>query len=368
MRGLFFGRFVMTPSLLRVALVALALGAGSCNTPTEPTPQPTGPPVLACPIQQTVPSTGAGVTVTYPAPTVSGGKAPLTTPVCTPASGSTFPIGTTTVQCSVQDAEQRSASCSFGVSVTPPPRLQKTKFLAFGDSLTEGSLSLCFQQRPGMLRPTFREDAALVRSAVFNSFSYPSQLQDILRGWYSAQSPTVINEGYGGETVDETIYTGEDDVTGIQRLPGVLSLHQPEVLLLMHGINDIHQGTTPAELVSGLTVMVQEARGRGILVYLGTLLPQRIDACRNYALAEDIREANNRIKLMGFVVGAPVVDLFGAMVGKEDTLLGPDGLHPNEAGYRVMAETFFAAIKATLEAPASLGATGDPRALRSGGR
>jgi hypothetical protein len=39
------------------------------------------------------------------------------TPTCTPASGSTFDIGTTTVNCSVSDAAGNPASCSFTVKV-----------------------------------------------------------------------------------------------------------------------------------------------------------------------------------------------------------------------------------------------------------
>src|SRR5262249_29560737 len=39
------------------------------------------------------------------------------TPVCNPPSGSTFPIGTTTVTCTVSDACGNTASCSFTVKV-----------------------------------------------------------------------------------------------------------------------------------------------------------------------------------------------------------------------------------------------------------
>jgi lysophospholipase L1-like esterase len=269
------------------------------------------------------------------------------------------------VTCTVQDADQRSASCSFNVTVTAPPVLQRTRFVAFGDSMTEGSLSLCFVQSPRLRTLSFREDAALIRSAVNVPFSYPSQLQALLAQRYTAQKPTVINEGFGGETVVETMFTGEG-LTGLDRFPGVLSAHQPEVLLLMHGINDIHQGIRPVELVAGLRQLVQQARSRGIVVYLGTLLPQRLGACRNYALASDIHEANDRIKAMGIVEGARLVDLHAAFAGNEDSLLGPDGLHPNEAGYKAMADTFFAAIRSNLEASSVMAPPG--LAVRSGGR
>jgi hypothetical protein len=37
--------------------------------------------------------------------------------VCSPASGSTFPVGTTTVTCTATDASGNTATCSFTVSV-----------------------------------------------------------------------------------------------------------------------------------------------------------------------------------------------------------------------------------------------------------
>ncbi|MCI0489867.1 MAG: HYR domain-containing protein [Blastocatellia bacterium] len=42
---------------------------------------------------------------------------PIGVPVCMPASGSSFPVGTTTVTCTVQDAAGNSKNCSFTVTV-----------------------------------------------------------------------------------------------------------------------------------------------------------------------------------------------------------------------------------------------------------
>jgi HYR domain len=55
-------------------------------------------------------------TVSYPAPTTSADCS--TGIVCTPASGICFPVGTTTVTCTVQDASMNTATCSFSVTVT----------------------------------------------------------------------------------------------------------------------------------------------------------------------------------------------------------------------------------------------------------
>jgi parallel beta-helix repeat protein len=85
----------------------------------------TAPPPLTanCPANKTVASpNGSPVAVTYTIPTASGGTSPYTYSGL-PSSGSSFPVGTTTVQVTVQDSSQppKTASCSFTVTVTPPP-------------------------------------------------------------------------------------------------------------------------------------------------------------------------------------------------------------------------------------------------------
>jgi subtilisin-like proprotein convertase family protein len=74
-------------------------------------------PTITCPAAVTVVGTpGSGtVVVTYPPPT-SGDNCPGVTSACVPASGSTFPLGTTTVTCTATDASGNTASCSFGVT------------------------------------------------------------------------------------------------------------------------------------------------------------------------------------------------------------------------------------------------------------
>src|SRR5205814_1817394 len=60
--------------------------------------------------------------VNYPAPLVSGGSGNVVV-VCNPSSGSTFPVGTTTVTCTATDGSGATAACSFNVTVndTEPP-------------------------------------------------------------------------------------------------------------------------------------------------------------------------------------------------------------------------------------------------------
>ena len=66
-------------------------------------------------------SAGAVVTYTPPTATDEGGESPAVT--CNPASGSTFPVGTTTVACTASDSDDANGpvSASFNVIVTAVP-------------------------------------------------------------------------------------------------------------------------------------------------------------------------------------------------------------------------------------------------------
>ena len=92
------------------------------GAPDEETPTDTTPPVLTL-ADVTAEATGpAGAPVTYPVvATDDVDPAPVT--VCEPASGATFPLGTTTVTCDATDAAGNTSSGSFDVHVvdsTPP--------------------------------------------------------------------------------------------------------------------------------------------------------------------------------------------------------------------------------------------------------
>jgi subtilisin-like proprotein convertase family protein len=80
----------------------------------------TQPPVITCPANifvataVTCPPAGSR-TVTYTV--TASDNCPGVTVVCTPPSGSIFPVGTTTVNCTATDAHGNTASCSFTVTV-----------------------------------------------------------------------------------------------------------------------------------------------------------------------------------------------------------------------------------------------------------
>jgi len=99
---------------------------GNTGTATfHVTVQDTTPPTLTLPANITAEATsgsGAAVTFTATATDLVDGNVAVT---CTPPSGSTFPFGTTTVNCSATDAHGNIAAGSFTVTVqdTTPPTL-----------------------------------------------------------------------------------------------------------------------------------------------------------------------------------------------------------------------------------------------------
>ncbi len=77
-------------------------------------------PGITCPAPiSTGTATGAcTAVVNYDAPTVMDNCPGVGAPTCSPASGSTFPVGITTVNCSVSDAAGNAAKCSFTITVS----------------------------------------------------------------------------------------------------------------------------------------------------------------------------------------------------------------------------------------------------------
>ncbi len=98
----------------------------------EPPAADTTPPVLSG-----VPSAisveaddAAGAVVTWVDPTAVDDVDPGPVVACDPASGSVFPVGTTTVTCTATDSSGNAASATFDVTVSPPAHSMRVSWLA----------------------------------------------------------------------------------------------------------------------------------------------------------------------------------------------------------------------------------------------
>ncbi|HJQ26377.1 MAG TPA: HYR domain-containing protein [Blastocatellia bacterium] len=99
-------------------LLAPAGGGPSCSFTV--TVNDTQPPTITCPMNvtavtaQTCPPSSTAI-VTYPPP-IASDNCPGVVTACTPPSGSTFPLGASTVTCTATDTSGNTATCSFTVT------------------------------------------------------------------------------------------------------------------------------------------------------------------------------------------------------------------------------------------------------------
>lgn len=277
--------------------------------------------------------TGASQPVTFDAPTVTGGAAPVDV-TCAPASGSSFSLGTTTVTCSARDAQIRQAACSFSVSVKGLTLAVK-RFGAYGDSLTEGQNGI-----PPFL--TF----------VDTPNAYPTKLQARFDELFPDQGIVVINRGQGGQTVERARDT----------LSGLLATDRPDAVLLLTGYNNLTgpcsagSADTSAcaratdDVAFGVRDCIREAKESPVgvkFIFVSTLTPPgpsgrlRIDPAA-------IVETNAKIRQMVTQERVTLADTYTAFLGHEAEYTSPDALHLLPPGYQAIADTFFSAIRATV--------------------
>jgi lysophospholipase L1-like esterase len=249
-----------------------------------------------------------------------------------------FSVGTTAVTCTATDARQRTDACTFQVTVTVPPKISATSYLAFGDSMTAGEV---VSEGDGRIR-ILRVDAAK---------SYPAELQRNLASVYTsqAQSISVHNQGKPLESA----------VEGVSRLQGLIATGNYEALTLMEGAIDLgdRDSRTAQKALDAVRTMVRNTKGKGVRVFLATLPPQNQNGCcPDRGLSASLVEPyNSGLRNIASQEDVELVDVFQAFNGDTTTLIDFDGLHPTPAGYTKIAETFFNSIKHALEqSPSSL--------------
>lgn len=313
-------------------MLALIGGAGCNSTPTAPTPPPpppvADPPELTCPSPVTVSAlTSAGAAVTFTMPESRKGQGTVSV-ACTPESGTRFPIGVTEAECVATDSLSRKASCTFSVTVTAPPRLSRTRIMAFGDSLTFGS-TLLGNDPYNFVFPA--------------GTAYPAVLQQLLSARYTDQTITVFNRGL----------VGEQAWRALSRFVAAFAADTPNVVVLLEGYNDyrvaLAEGTTFGvdNAALGISQMAGEARRRGARVFICTLTPGKPG--RVQIPASVLEAINDRFRQIARGEGAVLVDLYSALLPDLSANVSIDGLHLTPLGYRRVAETVFAAIRADLE-------------------
>lgn len=204
--------------------------------------------------------------------------------------------------------------------------------VAFGDSITDGATSTPDTDR-----------------------SWPSQLAQRLSANKATAELAIVNEGISGNRL-------LNDGAGVSALArfdrDVLSLPGAKWLIVLEGINDIGIGGRPGaqspdavtadDLIGAHKQMIERARLHGIKVIGATLTPY-VGAAYATDQGETIREAVNQwIRTSGAYDA--VIDFDAATQDPANPKqIRPaynlrDHLHPNDDGYKAMAESVDLAI------------------------
>ena len=159
-----------------------------------------------------------------------------------------------------------------------------------------------------------------------------------------------INRGIGGQTTPQMLVRFRQDV---------IDLH-PKVVVMLAGTNDIAGNTGPMrneDIEADLASMAELARVHGIHVVLASLLPVHnyTEKSKDFFAQrprERILRLNDWIKKYCAENNVVYLDYFSALVDDKGMLkkdLADDGLHPNAAGFKIMAPLADSAIEKAMK-------------------
>jgi lysophospholipase L1-like esterase len=156
-----------------------------------------------------------------------------------------------------------------------------------------------------------------------------------------------VNRGISGQTTPQML---------IRFRPDVIAL-APKVVVILAGTNDIAGNTGPMtleDMEGNLASMAQLAKANGIKVVMSSVMPvcdyHRPQTARRPP--DQIIALNDWMKNYASRNGHVYLDYYSAMLDDEKMLrkeITEDGLHPNPAGYEIMAPLAEKAIGLALK-------------------
>ena len=149
------------------------------------------------------------------------------------------------------------------------------------------------------------------------------------QSWVAMLEDRLQAEGYGYQVVNASI-SGDTSAGGLARLPRLLELHDPTLVVIELGGNDGLRGQPVATLRANLTKMIELSLASGAQVLLaGMQIPPNYGMAYTQALAAVYPEVAEQFD-------AALIEFLLADVALQRDLMQPDGIHPNAAGQEIV--------------------------------
>jgi len=189
------------------------------------------------------------------------------------------------------------------------------------------------------------------RRVVFMGDSITDAWQQPRFGDFFATGRPYVDRGISGQTTPQMLLRFRPDVIDLK----------PEAVVILAGTNDIAGNTGPTtdeEIEGNLATMAELARAHDIRVVLASITPTSAYHARPGAIPQTtarplarIKAVNEWIKKYAAANRHVYLDYFSSMTDATGVLreeLSEDDLHPNAAGYAVMAPLAVEAIAVAL--------------------
>jgi acyl-CoA thioesterase-1 len=163
------------------------------------------------------------------------------------------------------------------------------------------------------------------------------------QSWVAMLAEAVRSEGYGDRVVNASI-AGDTSSGGLARLPRLLAQHDPKLVIIELGGNDGLRGQPVATLRANLEKMIELSRESGADVVLaGIRIPPNYGQTYTNQLAAIYPE-------LAAEHDATLIDFLLDGVALHESLMQPDGIHPNAAGQKVVFTNVWRVLEPLLKA------------------
>ena len=163
----------------------------------------------------------------------------------------------------------------------------------------------------------------------------------IEQSWVSKLENRLRTEGYGYEVVNSSI-SGDTTSGGLARLPRILELHQPAIVIIELGGNDGLRGQPVGNLRTNLATIIELTQHHGARPILtGIQIPPNYGPSYTDALAGVYPQ-------LAVEFDVPLVEFLMENVALDTDLMQADGVHPNARGNDVMLENVWAVLMGLL--------------------